>query len=450
MVKGLGGSGLFARALRGSAFIAMGYVFGQVMRLASNLLLTRLLFPEAFGLMALVTMVSIGLMMFSDIGLGPSILSSKRGDDPKFLDTAWTLQVLRGALLWGVTCALAVPLADFYRAGDLAQILPVAGLTLLIAGFNPTRIETANRHLALGRVTALDLASQAIGIAVMVVLSLITHSVWSLVWGNLVGAVAKLVLMWIWLPGHRNRFGWDPSSVSELIRYGGWIFLSTLCGFLLMQGDKAILGRYLTLENLGIYNIGFFLASFPMLLTAAVVGRVFIPIYREVEADGSEATRRKLRRMRFGMTGLVFTLLAVMALLGAPLVDVLYDARYQAASAVVITIACVQLPQLLIATYDQAALAAGNSRGFFYVTALRAGLQTIAFVVGAQTAGLAGALLGQGIAGVLAAPASMWLARRHGIWDPKHDLTFAVLSVVLVVLALGLNGDPAAVLQKLG
>ena len=69
---------------------------GQVMRLASNLILTRILSPEDFGLMALVTSFLIGLAMFSDMGFGPSIMQSKRGDDPVFLDTIWTLKIIRG------------------------------------------------------------------------------------------------------------------------------------------------------------------------------------------------------------------------------------------------------------------------------------------------------------------------------------------------------------------
>jgi O-antigen/teichoic acid export membrane protein len=441
--------GLFARALRGSAFIAMGYAGGQAMRLAANLILTRLLFPEAFGLMALVTVVMIGLTMFSDVGIGPAILGNKRGDDPRFLDTAWTVQVIRGGLLWGMTCALAWPLAVFYRAPDLAQMLPVAGLTLLIAGFNPTRIETANRHLALGRVTALDLASQAIGIVAMVALSLALQSVWALVWGNIAGAIAKLALMTALLPGHRNRLAWERQAAGELIRFGGWIFLSTACGFLLMQGDKAILGRYLSLESLGVYNIGYFLASFPMLLAAAVVGRVFIPIYREVAADGSVAVHRRLRRMRMGMTGLVLALLAAMALAGVPLVGVLYDPRYAAAGAVVVAIACVQMPQLLVATYDQAALAAGDSRGFFAVSAIRAGLQTAMFLAGAEMGGLAGALTGQAAAGILSMPASLWLARKHGIHDPRHDLTFAILAAAIAASALMVSQQALAGLGTL-
>ena len=181
---------LFARALKGGALTAGAYAATQVLRLASNLILTRLLFPEAFGLMALVSVVLVGLQMFSDAGIGPSIAQSPRGDDPEFLDTAWTAQVLRGVILWLGTLGLAGPVAALYDAPDLARLLPVAGLTLLIAGFNPTRIDTANRHLLLGRVTALDLVAQTIGIGAMVALALALGTVWALV----IGAVAVIRL----------------------------------------------------------------------------------------------------------------------------------------------------------------------------------------------------------------------------------------------------------------
>lgn len=105
----MGGNGLRQRAMRGAVISLGGTAGHQVMRLLSNLALTRLLFPEAFGLMALMQTFMIGLQMFSDIGLRPSIIQNPRGEEPDFLNTAWTLQVARGVVLWLGACALAWP-----------------------------------------------------------------------------------------------------------------------------------------------------------------------------------------------------------------------------------------------------------------------------------------------------------------------------------------------------
>ena len=110
------GQGLMQRAMRSAGLNLFGFGFSQVLRLASNLVLTRLLFPEAFGVMAMVSVFLMGLAMFSDVGVGPAIMQSKRGDDRDFLDTAWTIQIIRGVSLWLVACALTWPMAIYFAS----------------------------------------------------------------------------------------------------------------------------------------------------------------------------------------------------------------------------------------------------------------------------------------------------------------------------------------------
>lgn len=72
------------QAIQGIVWIIAGYGISQFVRLSSNLILTRILVPEIFGLMALMHAFVIGLSMFSDIGIGPSIIQNKRGNDQIF------------------------------------------------------------------------------------------------------------------------------------------------------------------------------------------------------------------------------------------------------------------------------------------------------------------------------------------------------------------------------
>lgn len=435
------GTGLMGRALRGSVLTAVSFALSQGLRLASNLVLTRLLFPEAFGLMALVSVALIGLQMFSDTGVGPAIARSPRGDEPEFLDTAWTINVARGALLWLLACLAAWPLAWAWDAPEMVALLPVAGIALLVSGFNPTRIDTANRHLLLGRLTVLDLSSQLLGIVAMVALAWATGSVWALVFGSLIGAFAKLCLTWALLPGQRNRFQWERPAAAELLHFGKWIFLSTLCGFLLAQGDKAVLGSVLSKEALGIYNIGFFLASFPALLAGVIIARIMIPLYREQSTGDPERNARRIRRMRLGLTVIVLLLLAFMALVGPWLVRLMFDDRYLAAGLIVTLVALAQMPMLIGLSYDQSALAAGDGRGFFFLLALRASVHLAALIFGAHWAGAAGAMLGQAVAAVLVHPFIARLARKHHAWDPWHDLLAFGLMLILLALVGFFRGE---------
>ena len=446
----LGGNEFFARVLRGAGWTALGFGASQIIRFGSNLILTRLLFPEAFGLMALITVFMVGLVMFSDIGLSPAILQDQRGDDPNFLNTVWTIQVIRGVCLWLGTCIIALPVAAFYGEPMLAQLLPAAGLTLLVSGLNPTRLDTANRHLMLGRVVLIDLLSQVIGIVVVVLLAWSMRSVWALVIGGVLGAAAKLVLAHVMLSGPANHLLWDRSVLHRLVHFGKWLFLSTTVAFLIAQGDKAILGKYLSLEHLGIYNIGYFLASFPLLLAGAVGNRILIPIYRDRPPAASAENFRKVQLMRFAMTGIMLCLVLAIAHSGLFLVNLLYDHRYAAAGPMVVVIACTQVLQIIGLSYDQAALAAGDSRNFFFLFAARAVVQISFLIIGAEAAGLIGALIGQGLGMLFVHPMIIWIARKHGVWDPLHDVIFAVVGFSLAGLALWHNWPAIEALAGFG
>src|SRR5262245_57988175 len=105
------------RVLAAGAWSLAGYAVSQVVRFGSNLAMTRLLVPEMFGVMAIASIVMVGLAMFSDLGLRQSIVQSRRGGDPAFLNTAWTLQILRGVLLWAIALTIAAALYVADRAG---------------------------------------------------------------------------------------------------------------------------------------------------------------------------------------------------------------------------------------------------------------------------------------------------------------------------------------------
>ncbi len=447
MLKSLmGGEGLRARLLRSTGWTFIGFSSAQVLRLASNLVLTRLLFPEAFGLMAIITVFLVGLTMLSDIGVAPSIQQSPRGDDPDFLNTAWTVQALRGAILWIVCCGLGPFAAWFYDDERLLTMLPVAGLSLLFAGFNPTRIDSASRHLMVGRMTVLDIISQVFSLLVMLVLAWTLRSIWALVIGGVMGAAIRLVIMHLFLPGVRNRFRWESQAAWDLINFGKWIFLSTLCGFLLTQGDKAILGKYLTFDKLGIYNIGYFLAGFPQALAAMVMSRTMIPLHRECPPHESLENFSKVRRMRFLMTASVFTMQFTVAFLGIWVVDFLYDDRFSAAGSVVVAIACMGVPYLIGMTYEFAALGQGDSRGVFFLLLIKATTQIALFILGMEHYGLPGALIGIWVSQILVHPFVAWLAYKYGAWDPWHDLFYAVVAAGLTSFILWFHWNELAVL----
>jgi O-antigen/teichoic acid export membrane protein len=146
------------------------------------------------------------------------------------------------------------------------------------------------------------------------------------------------------------------------------------------------------------------------------------------------------------LTAALLALMAALALGGVPLVGLLYDPRYAAAGAVLVLAACAGMPAMVGITYDQAALAAGDSRSFFLSLLARAVMQTGAFWAGAELAGLTGALAGLGLAGLAGHATVVWVARRHGVWDPAHDAAAFAAAGLAAAAALWFNHAAIAAL----
>mgnify|MGYP001032882211 CR=1 FL=1 len=435
----LQGDGLRARALRGSALTFFGFGFQQFLRLLSNLLLTRLLFPEAFGLMALVTVVLTGLQMLSDTGLNSAIVQSKRGEDPVFLNTAWTLQIIRGLLLGLIAVALAVPLAEFYEQPQLAALLPVAGLTTVIMGLQSTKELVANRHLTLGRLTLIELVSQVAGIVLMVMLAWLLRSVWALLIGALFAAALRSVLSHVALPGQANRLAWERDAFHELFHFGKYIFVSSIAGFVVNNADRAVLGKFVTIGMLGIYNIGFFMSSVPFMLSLKFNNRVLLPIYSQSPPKEGPANQRNVRRARLLLTGGLILLSLLLSLIGNWLIRFLYEDVYALAGPVMVLLSLSLMPAIVTHAYGMLLLGAGNSRNFTIHLLILSTVQMVLLIFTIKTFGLMGAVITPGLSILLVYPATAYFARREGGWDPLLDLGFALIICLGAAVVLYVN-----------
>lgn len=351
------GEAVEGKARRGALFVLLGYGGSQVLRLVGNLILTRLLFQEAFGIMGLIATVLMGLELFSDVGIGPSLIQNDRRDRD-FVNTAWSMQVGRGGLLYVFACALAYPMATYYEESSLMYLLPLVGLNALAGGFNSTKIFTLNRDLALGRIEIVVFGSQLLGQIVMVTWALLSPSVMALVAGSLTTAWTRMILTHTYLPGDKNRLAWDKSAVTELVRFGRWIFIGTVLTFVAGQSDRLIFGKLVTFEELGVYVVGIGIAMLPAEALGKLTTQIIFPVYSKIrERDGDfhgifESTRSSLLiAAGWAFAGLIAG--------GPTAIGLLYDPSYVDAGWQVQILAAGGWWLILARTYEAALFAAG-------------------------------------------------------------------------------------------
>lgn len=422
----LHGNSLKSSALRGLAWTSVGVAGAQLMRMASNLLMTRLLAPEHFGVMAIVWAVMTGLAMFSDIGLGPGIVRSSRFQDEDLLNTGWTLQMLRGLILLLACCAAALPIAGFYAEPSLALLLPAAGLTLLIASLAPMQVYTLQRRMAFGLLVKIELGAQAVALVTMLCAGVVFRSIWVLVLGAVVAALVKTVAQWRLLPVHRHRLAWLRSDVEELARFGGWIFVSTLLTFGAFSGGSLLLGKLASMEKVGLFAIASTLAKAAEQFYDQLSHKVLYPVYANLHANPDGEHRQRIFKIRVAITATFVPAMCAAAYCAQPIFRTLFDPRYAGAAWIFQAVLMGLVPSIISSTLPYLV-----ARGSSVLAAGFSAARLIGFVVlaaiGYQLGGEDGAILG-----IAFVPSLLYLVA-YGIQRAYRLSDFRIDAVALLV-----------------
>ncbi|MCB1998016.1 MAG: oligosaccharide flippase family protein, partial [Rhodoferax sp.] len=436
---------LSTRMLRAAGWLVGSNLGAQALRLGSNLVLTRLLAPEAFGLVAVVNTLYFGLVMFSDLGIWQSIVTHPRGQDARFLGTAFSVQLVRAALLAVIVLGVALavggaagagwmPADSVYADPRLPWMIAAFALCALLQGAESMRLALAQRELRGRELARLELGAQIVAAAVTIVLATVTRSVAALVAGALAGAAARTLLSHVALPGPVVRPCWDRASLRELVGFGQWVFVSSIVGFLAAHGEKLILGALLVPASFGQYAIAALLVAAVAGLYGSLNGHVvFASMSQALRSDPAalRALYARVQRVADLALGGVAGLLAVA---GHWIVWLLYDARYQGAGAVLQALG-LGLVAMRHQVVEQVMFAMGQPARVSANNLLRAAALVVLVPAGHAVAGERGAVAGVVIAQFAAWPASLHFKHRQGLlsWDTERAW------MVALVIGLGLG-----------
>ncbi len=429
---------LGGRVARASFWAIGGMASSQGLRLISNLIMTRLLFPEAFGLMAILNVWVFGLRMMSDVGIGTSVIQSGR-DDVGFVNTLWTVQVLRGVLLWAIAFLVAAPLAAVYEAPQLATMLPVVGITAVFNGLESTRIFTLNRKLALGRLTIIELTSQVTGILVMILYALQSPTVWALVIGALVSAAMRTVLSHVAIPGAGNRFHWDKPALRELVGFGRWIFLSSATNFISARGDVLILAAFLPLDALGIYSLAILLARLPERILSVLQRRVLLPALSELARDRRDQVSRAYYRARENLEYLLLPIVVGLVSAGDWIVDAFWDPRWHEAGWMLQVLSLRVLVGIATGPATMGLVSLGEPRYMFFSNLVRAICLAAGIPLAMSFFGIEGVVCVIALCGLPSLGIVSYGLWSHGVLSMTRELRFVALVAAGLLLGYGLR-----------
>jgi len=315
-------------AARGSAWTMAGFGASQIFRLLGQLILARILIaPEAFGLAALVTVFLSGLEMLSDLGINTDVVQSPRGDDPLFVNTAFLIQAGRGAMLCAVAAAFAYPFATFYHQPLVRPMIFLAAASLGIRNLASGSILTMTRHVQLGKVTMLNAGGDAAGLVVSVLWAVVSPTAWALVVGRVASSVVYTVGSHI-VAERPMSFEWDSNAARDILSFGTGMFLSSATYFLSTEAERLVVGKFITVQELGCFSIALAISWAPSRIVQRVVAQVFFPLIARASREDRATAVKDYRKVRVVLFVLSLVLACGFILLGPLIVRLLVGSRY--------------------------------------------------------------------------------------------------------------------------
>jgi O-antigen/teichoic acid export membrane protein len=318
--------------LKGSLWTIGTFGLAQAIRVVTSVVLARLLAPELFGIMLIVSSLRAGIELLSDVGIFQSMVYNRNANEPEFYNTAWTLGVVRSAILWLIALAITAPVAHFYQSSILFLIIPLTAFNMVLVGFTSVSRILLRKRLQIVKINLLDTTVSFTSSAVSILLAYLSPTVWALVFGGLFSSALTMIGSHFLLSDVTQRFYVSKRFAREIVHYGKWIFLSSTVYFLATNFDRLYLPKVIPLELLGVYGIAISISGLLGMLVIQLGQDVLFPfISAHLDVPRPELHEKvAASRARFlALAALGFSLFVATADLA---IKLLYDARYQAAS----------------------------------------------------------------------------------------------------------------------
>jgi lipopolysaccharide exporter len=316
-----------ARAAHGFAWVFAWRMATRIMGLGSTLILVRLLAPAEFGLVAIALSFIGSIDQFSQIGVEEALIRMP-SPERRTYDTAYTMIVLRCALIALITVCAAWPVAAFLKEPRLApMMLAIAGVTA-IAGFENVGVQDFRREMRFDQEFMLQAVPRLSGIVVALFVALIWRNYWALIIGSGVTRVSRVAMSYVMHP-LRPRF--SLSAWRELVGFSLWTWAICLARVLRDQPTTFIVGRGVGPTGLGMLSVGSEIALLPMSEIVYPMGRSMFSAFALARRSGEDV--EAIFRRLIGVTALVTMPAGIgLALVAMPLVRLMLGPNWMVAA----------------------------------------------------------------------------------------------------------------------
>lgn len=422
--------------MRGELFIAT-YSFAGIglIKLASSIITTRILYPEAYGIVSMIAAVAFVLDMMSDLGAMTLMVRHEKAEQPEFINTAWTLRLIRGITNATLLLLLAPVLADFYETPALAPALRLYAVCFVLDGLESMAFMLAIRHQRSSLFNLCELFSVAVTTAASIGLALLLRNHYAIVLGMILHRVLMTSLSHCFYREHRPRVQIDRAAAVELFQITKFVLPSSVLTLLMTQYDKVIFLKLFDLRLLGLYGLA-------LNIVLLIDGRLFrlsrtmlfprcADVFRRAPATLREHYYSGNRRFH----ALILAAPACLGGLASLLVTIAFDHRYHEAGFILTAFAVRSVLYALASSAEALLLAIGRINIGLIGNAVRFAWLIAASLIGYSVAGFEGFVYGVASEPLGALIVYLALQHRERLLDMRREvLRWAYASGIFVAL----------------
>jgi len=317
----------------------------QASRFGRNMILTRLLAPEAFGTMAIVLSAGSVIHTITDMGVKEAIIQNPRGSEEHYASAAWWLALGRAVSLYAVIFFLAPWISTFYGNHELLRLLRVVGLGVIFDGAISSRAYIAVKGMRFGKWAAINNGGGILGVFLTVLLSFFVRDVWALVLGNVAESASRCLLSYTLCP-YVPSLSWDREAIRDLLKFSRGLFGLSFLNLIFMRTDVFVLAKLYTSAQLGLYVMAVSLVQTPSGFIMNLLGQTLLPTLAHVQDNAARINRILIQvtgvLVYVGAPILIFTFFC-----GRWLLSIVYGRSYAVAAASLIVASSVALANLV-------------------------------------------------------------------------------------------------------
>lgn len=290
-----------------------------------SIILARLLEPEVYGTIALITVFTTILNVFVDSGMGNALIQKKNADDLDF-SSVFFFNIIMCSVLYVLIFFAAPVIAEFYQNDEMISLIRVLSITLLISGVKNVQCAYVSKKLMFKSFFVATIGGTIGSAIVGIAMAVYGFGVWALVAQYLFNTAVDTFILWLtvkWYPKKMFSF----ARLKGLISYGWKLLVSSLLDTLYNNLRTLIIGKMYSTSDLSFYNKG---SQFPTLLTANIsvsIDSVLFPLMSEAQ-DNTISVKMMTRRAIKISTYAIAPLMIGMAFCGNSLIRLLLTDKW--------------------------------------------------------------------------------------------------------------------------